>query len=73
MKNRLLTGIYTAILFLSYNAVVFAQQDDIDEHPADDDPDPTATVPIDQHMIWLLVAGLLFACFIYKRRKFFIR
>jgi hypothetical protein len=67
MKTRLQTQIFTFFLVIAYNAVLFAQDDDIDPHPGDDDELPNA-VPIDNLMIWLLVIGIVFAFFIYRKQ-----
>lgn len=66
MSNKIVTLTYTFILFIGYHASLFAQ-DDIDPHPVDDDPVPGA--PIDTALIYLMIAGIIFAYFAYKRNR----
>ena len=66
MSNKIVTLTYTFILFFAYHASLFAQ-DDIDPHPADDDPPPGA--PIDAALIYLMIMGILLAYFAYKRNR----
>lgn len=66
MKNTLLK-IYIFSFFLLSDVVVFAQLpvDDEDGELQDDDP----IVPINSKLFWLAVAGILYAIYIYRKRR----
>lgn len=68
MTSKLKYHSLMLILFLmSIPANLFAQ-DDIDPHPADDDPLPNT--PIDTELIYLFLAGIILALFVvYKKKK----
>ncbi|HEX8562572.1 MAG TPA: hypothetical protein VF676_06300 [Flavobacterium sp.] len=65
MKNTLLK-IYIFSFFLLSDFIAFAQLpvDDEDGELQDDDP----VVPINGKLIWLAVAGILFAIYTYRKR-----
>ncbi|RZJ34545.1 MAG: hypothetical protein EOO51_09460 [Flavobacterium sp.] len=67
MKTNLLR-IYLVTVFLLSDFILFAQPgEESDAGNLQDDDAPQA--PINGKLIWLLVAGLLFAIYTFRRRK----
>lgn len=66
MKKSLLKYIYSLVFFISFSVISFAQ-DDIDDHPADEDP-VGAAFDIKLLMI-LMMVGIAFAFYIINKRK----
>ncbi|MDX9790600.1 MAG: hypothetical protein RBT61_07210 [Candidatus Kapabacteria bacterium] len=69
MTNKLKYHSMMLVLFVMSLPLNLMAQDDIDPHPADDDPTPAT--PIDSELIYLLIAGIFLALlfFIYKKKK----
>lgn len=67
MKKYLLKFVYSLVLFISFSLTTFAQPEDIDPHPADEDP---AAAAFDiRLLILVMIIGIGFAFYIINKRK----
>ncbi len=67
MKNTLLR-IYVFSFFLLSDVIVFAQGLPVDDEDGDlQGGDPV--VPVNGKLVWLAIAGILFAVYTFKRKR----